>query len=238
MYIEKIISLLLLFLFTCNSFAEKQKSVVITPPPIGNSFIATMARLYIETSTKDKGDGIIEFLSLFQNSASKKPDISFGSRDNFKKITYFTSADSTLSKYEPEALTMYLAIPDCKLPIFFISARAFRNSWIFINRVSILSDGVPALDMSITLNDKPNRKIYPNGSAEETVDLALTEKQIIDLRKVENAKRVNVRITGSDGYITFSNKEAVAFQNDLAGSLRVYDALARMVTEKHYDSCN
>ena len=219
-----------------GSAAPPRKPPVVTPPPHGNSFRAVMARLYTETSTEDKGDGSITFLSAFPSSAGNGTDAAFGKRDGFRKITFFTSVASTFGKYSPEALTMYVAVPDCKLPVLFVSPRVFRNTWLFMSRVSVLADADLVLDRTIEAEDKPSREVYPGG-VEETVDFALTERQLAELRKLAGAKKVSVRITGGKGYVSLSAKEAASFKDDVAGSIRIYDAVSRMVAERRYDPC-
>jgi hypothetical protein len=219
------------------SVAAQRKPAVVTPPPPGNSFRAVLARLYTETSTEDKGNGSITFFSSFPTSGPKGADGAFGERDGFRKITFLTSAASTFGKYNPQALTMYVAVPDCKPPVFFMSPRVFRNSWLFVNQVSVLADADLVLDRPVQAEDKPTREVYPGG-VEETVDFALTEKQIAELRKLETAKKVNVRITGSKGYVSLTAKEATLFKDDVAGSIRIYDTVSRMVADKRYDPCS
>ena len=193
--------------------------------------------MYTETSTEDKGNGNVTFFSSFSKSGSKDTDAAFGERDGFRRITYFTSVASTFGKYSPQALTMYIAVPDCKPPVFFVSPRVFRNSWLFLNKVSVLADADLVLDREVETDAKPTREIYPGG-VEETVDLTLTEKQLTELRKVEKAKKVNVRITGGKGYVSLTAKEAASFKGDLAGSIRIYDTVSRMVADKRYDPCS
>ena len=219
-----------------GGLAAQRKPAVVTPPPAGNSFRAVLARLYTETSTEDTGEGSITFLSTFPGSGASGIDAAFGKRDGFRKITFFTSVASTFGKYSPEALTMYLSVSDCKLPVLFMRPRVFRNSWIFLNRVSILADADLVLDRPVEAEDKPSREVYPGG-VEETVDFALTERQIAELRKLTSATKVNVRITGSKGYVSLTAKEAASFKDDMAGSIRIYDTVSRMVAEKRYDPC-
>jgi len=224
-------------LFACYGLAAPQKPAVVTPPPAGNSFRAVLARMYTETSTKDEGDGSITFLSTFPSSSPKEIAAYFGERDGFRKITFFTSATSRFGKYSPEALMMYIAVRDCKSPVFFIRPRVFRSSWIFMNGVSVLADADLVLNRPVEAADKPSREVYPGG-VEETADLPLTDNEIAGLRKLAGTKKVNVRITGSKGYISLSKKEATSFADDVAGSIRTYDAVSRMVAEKHYDPCS
>ena len=223
-------------LVACSVLAAQRKPAVVTPPPAGNSFRAVLARLYTETSTEDKGNGSITFFSSFPSSGAKGTDPAFGERDGFRKITFFTSVASTLGKYSPQAVTIYLAVPDCKSPVLLLRPRVFRDSWLFVNRVSVLADADLVLDRTIQAEDRPSREVY-SGGVEEKVDFALTEKQIAELRKLEIAKRANVRITGDRGYVSLTAKEAASFKDDVAGSLRIYDTLSRMVADKRYDPC-
>lgn len=218
--------------------ASQVQPAVITPPPPGNSFRAVLARAYTETSTKDEGDGVVTFMATIPSVNAPERVAFFAKRDGFRKLTFFTSVDSTFARYSAPVVYAYLSVPDCKAPVFFVSPRTFRSrssSWLFLNRVAVLADGELLLDQSLA-DFKPHREIFPGG-LEETVDFPLEARQISDLRRLEHAKQVSVRITGDKGYVTLDAKAIEHWRKDVAATIKAHDVVARIAAEKKFDPC-
>jgi hypothetical protein len=229
-----VVLVLLLASGVASSQTKKVSPAVVTPPPAGNSFKAFLSRTYTETSTKDEGDGVTTFVATIPNPGGPT-DLFFAERDAFRKLTFFTSSISQFGKYERPALVMYVSVPDCKAPVFILRPRTFMDHWFILNRVAILADDELLLDQPLA-NFKLNRETYPGG-LEETVDVALTSKQIADLRRLATAKKVSVRITGQKGYVSLGAVAVASLKKDVPSSLRLFDAVSRMVDEKKFDPC-
>ena len=141
-----------------------------------------------------------------------------------------------MGQYSNRTLTMYLSVRDCKAPVMFMEARVFSSrAWLFLNRVGVLADGELALDQSLA-DSKPQREVLPGG-VEEVVPFLISDNQIPQLRRIGTAKTVSVRLTGEKGYVSLEPKTVVDVTKDVDYTLRVFDAVSKLVADKGYEPC-
>ena len=208
------------------------------PPPITNAdWYRAVTSTYPESGVKDEGDGVTSFTACFGNGSKGCGDFAFGKRDAFRKLRHYTPQGSWLGKYTDQYVQTYIALPDCGDPIFFMQPRYFSHgSWLFLNRLSMLSDGELVLDQDLSQR-KVNRERLPGG-VQEDVSFVPTPDQLNALRNLPTATKIDIRLTGEKGYLTVKQSDVSKLRVDIAAALRMHDKLLLAVKDKHPASCS
>lgn len=212
-------------------------NTIKSPPLITKAdWQAALNGTYIESSSKTDEDGVTEFSACFEQG--KQCDLfTFGKRDEFRKITFFTPPASKLnelggSKY----LHSYISLKDCQVPSIVLNARFFsKDGWLFMNNISILADGDLVIDQSF-IDASVKRENESYGVIESATWLA-TEQDIAALRKIVRAKTLIIRTTGDKGYITMDKGKLSDFRSDMLAVTTAYDKLQTVLREKIPADC-
>ena len=113
--------------------------------------------------------------------------------DKMEKISFY-SARGNFDRNE--RITAYIAIPEKGAPIFRILIRYFGDSWIFFNKVKIMSDDVISYDSYFSFDEVKKNNAY--NSVWETLDFPARKKDIDVMRKIVSANKTSIRLAGND----------------------------------------
>ena len=148
-------------------------------------------------------------------------------RDQMEKISFYNSPEFF---WVPDRINTYISLPDGMPPILRIYIRYCGDSWIFFNRVKIMSDDVIVLDKSFGVSEV-HRDTLSSGVL-EGVDFAASADEIIAIQKIVAAKNSIIRLAG-DNYRDdheLSDREI----NNLKTILTVFDKLSKLGTSNKY----
>ena len=211
----------------------------VPPPPriTKADWYRAVVATYSESSVKDEGDGVTSFVACFGDGGKGCGDFAIGKRDAFRKLRHYMPQWSWPGQYTDQYVQTYISLPDCGDPIYFLKPRHFsQRGWLFLNRLSVLSDGELVFDQDLS-TFKVDRERLPGG-VEEEVSFVPTPAQFDALRKLATATKLSVRITGKKGYVTLKQSDVAKLRIDVASGLRMYDKLLLAVKDKHPSSCS
>ncbi|MFZ6760998.1 hypothetical protein ACO0K9_27655 [Undibacterium sp. Ji50W] len=196
-----------------------------------DEWTSALSSAYIESQTKDKGDGVTEFMAAFGTKENKNFSIAFGERDGFRKLRIYKAG---MPMNIGTSVKTYVSVPDGKKPILFIAPYYWGRSWLFMKKLSIMVDGNVIFEHDFELNTS-NRRTEGVGVA-ESYDLVATEQDIDALRKIHPESKVLVRISGDKGYVNLIGKnkrheiDAIEdFQRDIVSAIVIYDEISKAI---------
>jgi len=227
----------LLSIAGCSKNEPAKTPTAATEPP-RPAHIATMDEwtsailsAYKENQTKNKGEGVTEFMAVFGSKENKNFALAFGERDGFRKLRIYQAG---LPMKIGTSVKTYVSVPDGKTPILFIAPYYWGHSWLFMKKLLIMVDGNIIFERDFELKTV-NRGVEGVGVA-ESYDLAATEQDIDTLRKIRPESNVLIRISGDKGYVNLIGKnkrkeiDAIEeFQRDIVSSILMYDAIGKAI---------
>lgn len=185
---------------------------------------------YKQKNFLDEGDGVSKFTVSFEDKDRAKDVMSFGKRDEFRKLRIFRT---DYSYKHSTALDTYVSILDGGRPVLILSPSYLGRSWIFMNKLSIMVDGELIFEREFEPRAS-DREIKGEGVV-ENYGLLATELEINALRKISSDSKVLIRLTGNKGYvnITVPNRgkmDAIGnFKGDIHTALVIYDAINKAI---------
>lgn len=204
-----------------------------------DDWLAAVAATHVKVNVRSGDDGVTEYLACFDKERAPDCDLRLSARvDAFRRLHFFDAPLAAWNASDPEKSGMraYLSVPDCEVPkVFFAPVFRARNSWLFINRVSIMADGKIVLDRDFANNKVDREVVYQRLT--ETVQLLLDSNEINAIRGMPDAADVTIRLTGEKGYITLDKKVAKDFARDLKRLFVGLDTLSKVTEDLGPISC-
>lgn len=186
---------------------------------------------YIEDNGLTDEDGVNAFFACFDKSPPKCDMPASGRRDNFRKVHFFR--DPVLewnvegAKYAGQtgkpSVDAYVSIQDCGEPTLVLQPTYRSDSWLYLEQLGVMVDGVVIMDKKIEHNDIDHENTHK--SVSESVHLPMNDRDVSELRKMSGARQVLIRMTGQKGYVGLDTKTTMEFVKGIDKSLRMYDAL-------------
>ena len=198
------------------------------PDPWKTAFESTFTAM----DRKDEGDGVVRYIACFKpgTGKSKCDAVAFVRRDGFRKL-YFLVPGLTSEHLAATYVKTYLSIPDNQRPIVFIAPYFFgKNGWLFMNKVSIMVNGEVVIEKDLD-RSSVDRDAESYG-VEERGNFVATDAQIEALRKMKPDSDVNIRLTGSKGYVSLKKSDIQSFKSEVANLLFIYDAINHALDAK------
>ncbi|WP_156902239.1 hypothetical protein [Azohydromonas australica] len=178
-------------------------------------------------------NGITEFYACFSKSTSACQVGLEGKKDAFRKIQFFSA--SVLDAFDMQAkyasggpkpsMRSYVSLRDCKSPALVILPMfRSRAGWLFLNQLSIMSDGVVVFDRKLD-DGSVNRDHDEIWGIQESVHLVLESAEVDALKKLPDASDVIIRLSGQKGYVTLDKEYSRIFAKQLRSLYVAYDSL-------------
>lgn len=189
---------------------------------------AALLSTYEESQVKDKGEGVTEFMAKFKLPNNDLRQIAFGQRDAFRKVRIYTTG---MPDQVSTSVLPYVSIPDNSRPVLLLQPFYSGDTWIFVEKVSVMSDGEIVFEHECP---KPSRDTR-GGGVTEHCDILLEKPEIDALRKITDTSKVAVRLTGSKGYASVKKdgyNPLKYFVRDLQSAIAVYDLIDATVARK------
>jgi hypothetical protein len=204
---------------------------------------AAVAGTYVESMKRDEGDGVYTAVACFEKKADGK--CAKGAtirRDGFRKLTFFESSGSGLSDiahglWRNTMLTSYVSLPDCALPVHFMRVDYIGESWLFMNKVAVMVDGVVVLERDLPAQ-KVDRNVGRTSLTSERLDFVATHDEEVAIQKVLQGKEVMVRITGEKGYVSLKAKDIDSLKKDVEQTRDIQERLTKAVEGKLPARCS
>lgn len=180
----------------------------------------------------DEGDGVVRYIACFKPGTGKnKCDaVAFVRRDGFRKVNFLVPG--LRSEMLPATyVKTYISILDNQRPaVFFTPYFLGKNGWLFMNKVSIMVNGEVVIEKDLD-RSSVDRNVESHG-VEEKGHFAATDAQIAALRKVKPDSDVNIRLTGSKGYVSLRKIDIQSFKGEVENLLFIYDSINRALDAK------
>lgn len=213
-----------------------------------SDWLAALKSTYTESNGKSDSEGITEFSACFgqRRADGKCPDsFMFGHKDAFRKLTTFRPPSSAMARFGVNKdgtnvyLHSYVSVIDCGKPNILLNPSYFsKGGWLFLEKTAVLADGDLVLEKTFDGSrvKRDNSTYGVQEDAQWIVSDSLSD--LAALRKLPSAKRVIVRLTGSNGYATVPPEKIAGFKSDITAVLSVYDSINAAVENKQPTSCS
>jgi hypothetical protein len=192
----------------------------------------------------DGGDGITKFDACFDPAApAKMSDCDVGAagkQDAFRKLWIFMPRlsglfSSPIGIADQPYVSAYVSVKENQSPRILYSPHYIGGSWLVMTSMAIMVDGDIVLEHNFDRTDVQTH--VGSGYVEENSDFALTDKQVVGLRKIHPGSKVIIRLTGKNGFVSMDHgsksKRAPAsffntksFSFDVKETLGIYDAIS------------
>lgn len=195
------------------------------PVPTAEDWNKALNSSYVETSFKDKGDGVSSFAACFEKVEKRCNAFAFGSRDAFRKLRFFTGrySQSPLFGLWPY-VGSYVSLSDNSRPDIFLAPLFYsKGGWLFMEKVSILLDNNVIFERDFS-KEKVERNNDYHGVT-ESYDFIATESEIANLRKITADSKLLIRLTGQKGYFSISADNSKNFRDEIINTLNIFDFL-------------
>lgn len=190
----------------------------------------------IDPGESDK-NGIVSFFACFDKSPPNCNESASVERDSFRKIQFFSNPRLTFDQYEHRlhgefgrsSVNGYISLRDCEKPKLIIVPIYRSENWIFMKKFSLMIDGKLAIEREFTSHevDRENKRI----KVEESAHFIADENNINELRKIDKAETVLIRLTGDKRYVGLDLKATKSFSTGITNLLKIYDHLEREITK-------
>lgn len=133
---------------------------------------------------------------------------------NFDKIERVSFYSTAKIPGEKEQIFVYIAVPDGMAPTVRIFVSYNGNSWLFFNKLKIVSDGVTSIDKTFYGKSDNVTKNLIGTKVFESVDFYADYFDIGGLRQIANSKSATMRLYGpnrvEDHDVTFEEIKRIA----------------------------
>ena len=219
-----------------------QVSTAAEPAPKVFSLAAWNKKLsetYVRSSEESE-DGVEEFSACFapQIDSKKCRLFTFGRHDGFKKITTFQPGGSKIQQIVNlgNFVQSHLFVASCEMPGFVLRPKFVGDSWIFMESIAILADGVLVFEKQMS-DVKRDTHVRGLVGVVETGGFVLTPSEIQTIRSMADAKNVVIRLSGQKGYVTLKKEHVKQVRDDLKTLVEIYDQLSTSLSEVSGSPC-
>lgn len=203
---------------------ERPKNVIAAAsqakPPTPEEWKTALMSTYKESQVEDKGDGVTSFMAMFNLPLKGLNSLAFGERDAFRKLRFYKMG---MPMQIATGVKAYISLRDNGKPVLFLQPYYWGQSWLFMNKVSVLVDGELAMEHTCAKIDRDTEGV----GVKEQCDFIVNDEEIAGLRKVTSKSKVAVRLTGEKGYTNIDPKKynLKEFVSDIQSGIAIYDEI-------------
>jgi hypothetical protein len=184
---------------------------------------------YNVSDKKQDDNGVTEFYACFDCNDKERVGVAAkGKYDGFRKVTHLIPVWQNLARTaghyaHKSGVYSFVAIIDCKEPLFVISPVVEAKNWLFMNKVALMADGEVVLEHEFDNVDRD----HDDGDVTESAVWILDDRDIEGIEKFISSQKQIARISGKKGYITVNSgdvaksaKETLTMFNNINQALK------------------
>ncbi|MDP4075179.1 hypothetical protein [Acidovorax sp. A1169] len=212
------------------------------PPPPAPTVAEWQAAVEGAFTKKDPktADGVTHYGACFNAPDGGRGDCLLTDYDAFKKSFHMRGLYTAITESTPLAhyLGSSIVVVGCNLPRLVMRPTFYGDTWIFLNNVAILADGVVVWERSLPRDSiQQDTESFKKVRVIERGMAILNQDEMDVFKKLAESKQLTIRLTGDKGYVTLPKNDVANFKQDLELALNAHARLTQALQGKSAGTC-